>query len=89
MPSLTWKDTTSFSQGEKDRTPRCWTAKAGRVQIVVHRHIHFPPDAWLLSCAALRIDNRQLKSKDVDEAKQEAVRIVRELLEEAICEMAP
>lgn len=87
MPSVKWKDVTSFSQGDTDRTPRSWTANAGRIRIDVHRHIHYPPDVWLLSCDALRIDNNELPSRDIEDAKCEAVAVVRGLLEAAIGEM--
>lgn len=83
MSGVKWKNTSSFSQGDKDRTPNCWTTKAGRIRIVVHRHIHHAPDVWLLSCDALRIGN-ELKSRDIEDAKGEALAIVRTFLEEAI-----
>jgi len=81
---MIWQDTSSFSQGEKDRTPTCWTARAGVLQIVVHRHIHYEKTAWLLSCDGLRLGCRELSATDIADAKRETVEIVRGKLMEAI-----
>lgn len=38
---LAWKDTTSYSQGDKDRTPNTWSASAGAFRLVITKgHIH-------------------------------------------------
>jgi hypothetical protein len=42
-------------------------------RLSIHRHIHYPKDQWLFSCNLLGIDNAELKSKDLEEAKQEAI----------------
>lgn len=69
---MKWQDTTSYSQAETDRTPRVWTARAGCFAIKVHRHIHYEPDAWLLSCDGI-VEMRELSSTDIGDAKREAI----------------
>jgi hypothetical protein len=78
-----WKDTTSFSQREKDRAPRTWQRWDGLLRMTVHRHIHYPPDRWLLSCDPW-FDKRELSSVDATKAKAEAVELVMQVLEGAL-----
>jgi hypothetical protein len=82
MTKPSWKNTSSFSQNEKDRTPNEWTLKipAAGLSICVHRHIHYPPDQWMFSCNRLDISCKLLASKSIDDAKAEAVEIVEETL---------
>ena len=81
---MKWQNESSFSQAEKDRTPRYWVAKAGCFKLAVHRHIHYPPTTWLLSCDGVRLECWELSATDIDAAKREAIEIVRGKLTEAI-----
>jgi hypothetical protein len=67
-----WKDITTYSRGETERIPRIWEIEACGIRISVHRHIHYPKDTWLLTCLPF-FDCRELSSKDVELAKQEAI----------------
>lgn len=78
-----WKNETTYSKGEKDRTPRVWRRWDGILCMSVHRHIHYPETQWLLSCAPW-FDNRELASLDVDDAKAEAEALVVQVLEGAL-----
>lgn len=72
-----WNDTTSYRKGETDATPRAWTIHfADRFSVIVHRHIHYPPNAWLVSCHELQIDNKPLRNDKVEKAKAEAVAFI-------------
>jgi hypothetical protein len=73
---MLWKDASSYSKSDTDRSPNCWVAKAGNLRLTLHRHIHYPKDTWLLSCAPF-FDKRVLLSKDIVEAKSEALSLVR------------
>jgi len=53
---------------------------AGRVRISLHRHIHYPPDTWLVSCGEAEFSAFELVSKTVDDAKKEAVDLVKDRL---------
>lgn len=73
---MIWNDTSSFSRSDTDRTPNSWASKAGKIYIKLHRHIHYPKDTWLLTCDPF-FDKKVLLSKNADEAKAEALRMVR------------
>lgn len=74
-----WKDISTYSRSDTDRTPRTWQCHAGGLNIAVTRHIHYPGD-WLLQCVPW-FDNYVLKSKDIDAAKAEALALVRRQVE--------
>ena len=79
---LKWKDISSHAKGDTDRNPSSWIAKAGKLSICVHRHIHYPGDTWLASCAPF-FDKKVLETKDIDTAKAEAIAMVRAELKAA------
>ncbi len=83
-----WKDTSSYSRGEKDRTPNSWSLKVGIFDLIVHHHIYYEPSQWLASCSPYVFDNRELKSKDIKKAKAEALKLLKGLLNEAIEELS-
>lgn len=84
---IEWKDTSSWSQNdtEEDRkTPKVWTAKIGKFTLKVHRHIHYPADVWLATCHPDVMSQVVLASKDIDEAKCQAVAKLQVICEEAV-----
>ena len=68
-----WNDITSYSRNNKERVPQTWELKRDSLRIRVSRHINYEPDQWLLSCREFGIDNHLLKSKNIEEAKNEAL----------------
>jgi len=76
-----WKDATSYSRADKERTPRVWELQDGRLRILLHR-IHDIPDAWFVSCYLLQISDKALKAKDIEGAKKEAIAIVKKAFNE-------
>lgn len=80
---VAWNDVSSFSQGDKERIPNCWKIKGGKLTVTVHRHIHFKKDDWLLSCEPW-FSQHLLDSKEVEEAKNEALQKVRGALAAAV-----
>jgi excinuclease UvrABC ATPase subunit len=48
MIKLKWKDITSYSRSDADRTPRSYEAIAGAVRVVVTRRIDLRPTDWLI-----------------------------------------
>lgn len=83
-----WKNVTSYSQGGRDRTPRSWQAKFGRLRVSVTRHIDYGPKVWVLLCHDLGLE-RQLQSADVARAADEAIETVRALLNQMLCDLPP
>lgn len=82
-----WQDATIYSRGDKTREPSTWhhivRYKGGYLNISVHRHIDFPKDVWLLTCHSFFIKH-QLKNKNINKAKREALRKVKKELKLAI-----
>ena len=83
---IQWKDSTSYSQSEKERTPRTWKAEIKGYEVIVTRIVHCP-DSWFLRCRDFGIDSRELRSKDAVYAKHEAVLIFKMKLLEKIEKM--
>jgi hypothetical protein len=75
-----WRDETTYSRDDKDRNPSIWNLYAGNLKITVHRHIHYAPDIWLLSCSDF-YDKYELPDKDVEKAKKRAISLVSEKVE--------
>lgn len=54
----------------------------------IHRHVDYPPDVWLLSAHGIAgFTDAELKSKTLEEAKDEAEEILRDMLESALREV--
>jgi len=69
-----WKDQSSFSRGDKDRTPKTWEFTSHGVRLVVTRHIDYP-GVWIARCDPW-FSILELKSTDIEKAKKEAISIV-------------
>jgi hypothetical protein len=80
---LPWKNITSYSQRDTDRTPKTWEASFGKLRVCVTRHIDYPPDVWLLRCHGLGIE-RRLASPKIEEAACQARAIVQSHLEQML-----
>lgn len=74
---IKFEDVTSHSQGAKDRTAKTWQAKIGCVRLTVTRHIHYAADEWIAESQPDIINMVRLESKDIDDAKTEAVDLLR------------
>jgi hypothetical protein len=62
--------------------PRTWTFEGKVLHAMVHRHIHFEKDQWLLTCHHVQIERRLLENKDTVKALEEAADILRERIRE-------
>lgn len=82
-PPAEWRDVSSFSQLDKDRTPRTWEIRLDWLKVTVTRHIHYPEDAWVLQCRMLSGDH-QLVSHEIEAAKTEALTALQGLLQPAL-----
>jgi len=74
--SLNWENISTYSKGDKERTPKSWRLKVGDFYILIHRHIHYPKDMWLLSSEPF-FDKYEMPNKDIDECKMLAVDLVK------------
>ena len=73
-----WKDTSTYSSGDRVRAPYAFTTKAGDLEVViVHGHRAYP-GKWVMHCYVLGIDTRPLEScRSAEDAKTRAVAVVR------------
>jgi len=60
--------------------------RLGSFRLTVHRHIHYPPDTWLASCGYL-FSQVELASKDLEQAKIQAVAKLQVILETALADI--
>lgn len=73
-----WRDVTIYSQSNAKRVPATFEYSAGGVRLVVTRHIHSAPDVWtMFTSGGLSIERGALDSKDIEDAKREALDSVR------------
>lgn len=84
-PTGIWRDKTSYSQMDPEpRVPRTWELKInGDFRVIVTRYVGYPPDQWLMTCRPF-FELEELKSKDAEEAKREAIDRVRARLQDAL-----
>lgn len=82
---MIWKDITGYSRDDKERIQKWWSTKAGTLVISVgNSHIYYPDGkTWLLDCEPwFRV--HPLKAKNIDEAKSEAISLIKKHLESAL-----
>lgn len=83
---LAWRDVSSFSREEKDRTPESFSLELNHCEIGVHRHIYYP-GAWLAHCWELNVKDKVLKSVEIEQAKKEAIKLCCEMAEDIYTEL--
>lgn len=77
MAKFKWEDTSSWSRGDKVSPADEFSLKLPSMRINVHRHVHYGPTVWLMTCRALDIDKHTLTSLDLQDAQKEALQIAR------------
>ena len=80
---MEWKDISSFSQGDKVRTPRTFEMRAGKLKICVTRHFHYAPTDWVLICDPW-FSQTVISEGSAEEAQDAALVAVRHNLAEAM-----
>ena len=70
---MTWKDITSYSRNDVDRTPSTFEKVSGNLRVCISNgHINYRPN-WIMHCYDLGINTKPLKANTFDEAKKEAI----------------
>lgn len=85
---MNWKDISSRSQGDKDRSPRTVQLEVGGLRIVVTRHVHHAPDDWVLNCEPW-FRERKVGDGSLEDAKETALYLVRDRLADAVASLTP
>ncbi len=76
MRTPKWLDTSSHSRSATDRTPTSWTLGGTNTdRIIVHRHLRMS-GTWFVSCYSMHIDTVNLQAKELEAAKEEALKLV-------------
>ena len=83
---IEWKDVTNYSRSDTKRVPRSWAALIGGLRVTVSRHIHYAPDAWLLTCSPW-FETTELTVKDGEMAKLQAFKWIGQRLRGALLEL--
>ena len=77
VQELIWTNISkNISTGTKDKTITAMECVVNDMTIVVHRHKYYEDDVWVLSCGELLISAQKLLSKELEEAKEEAVKVI-------------
>lgn len=79
---MEWKDATSYSRGQVDRTPTTFAARCGPMRLVVtSSHLHYPGE-WVAHAFPL-FENKALAATTREEAQAEVVQMVHDWLSAA------
>lgn len=80
-----WKDITTYMRGEKERVPKTWGLFLQELgyKVVVTRHI-YAENTWILRCQKADIEFLDLETDDIDEAKEKAITIIKNYLNELL-----
>lgn len=79
---MKWKDISNYSRGGNVREPVTFALQLRSLKLVVTRHIHHAPDAWVLTCPPW-FEQHEVSKGTSDEAKAIALTLVRSKLTEA------
>ena len=85
-----WKDASSWSKRDSKEvraTPKTWTATIGKFRVSVSRHIYHDPDVWVLSCRPDLFSGVEAESKNIEEAKCQAVAMLQAACEDTVAEI--
>lgn len=74
--TIEWRDITTRKRDGRVEEPRTWEIVSGTLRVVVTRHLDHPGE-WLMRCDEIGIGLSPLKSRDIEEAKLEALSRVR------------
>ena len=83
-----WKDISSFSHSDKERVPSRFEFRTKSVRVVLHRHIYGGKDDWFVTCVEVDMERQLLASKGTEEAKSEALAMVKARLQAMLTELS-
>lgn len=67
-----WKDTTSYSRGERGTVePRAWEIDLDGLRVTVHRY--FDLEGWFGTCHAMGVDRQQLTCERIADAQAQFI----------------
>ena len=85
---MEWKDITSYSRGQVDRTPTTFSAQCGPMRLVVTSgHIHYP-GRWVAHCFPI-FENKVLNVDSRVAAQVECASLARQWVQAASDGLSP
>jgi hypothetical protein len=87
MKQYEWKDVTSFSRDQTDRTPTAFEVSLEDLRITITSAHRDYPGTWVMHCHALQIDTQVLKATTLNEAKRAAVQVVKDTLNKLLVDV--
>lgn len=85
---MNWKDVSSYSKGDTDRSPRTVQLDVAGLRVVVTRHIYHAPEDWVLNCEPW-FSQRKVGDGTLEDAKETALYLVRARLAGAVSALTP
>ena len=80
---MDWKDSTTYSRGQKERIPTSWTTKTESLSITVTKgHLYYKGE-WVMHCFAVGMDTVQMKipaDSTPEQAQNRAIEMVKRRL---------
>lgn len=74
-----WRDGTSYQRGREGKEePTIWRTKIESINLSVHRYVGC--EEWFITCENLNIRTQTLYSMKIEDAKKEALILVKSLL---------
>jgi len=86
-PPPSWKDVSSFSRSDTDRTPKAFEYRTKSLRISVHRSIYGAKVDWFVTCYDVRIEKHPLAAMPAEEAMTEGMAHVKARLAAMISEL--
>ena len=74
MTTPTWKDCTTYRQGDKERIPTVFEIKSGKLRVVVTNGHIYCKGHWVMHCHSLGIDTLPLPGATTREQAQQHAR---------------
>ena len=88
MNSLQWKDITSYSRSDVERIPSTFSVDLWKLRIVVSaNHIAYKGTGTIIMHCSPFYDTYPLTSKNINDAKLEAVSLVKNQLQSVLSEL--
>lgn len=78
-----YRDVTTYDRRDKERKPSILENNVNGISFRVHKHIYYG-DQWLLTCRELGVEQNQLHTEDMEEAKKLGIEKMKELLNSKI-----
>jgi hypothetical protein len=73
---IEWKDSTSYSQSDKERKPTSFTVKIKNIDITIHKYVGCG-DMLFVSSRTLKIQTCNLDTTNYEEAKEKALACIK------------